>query len=146
MSVGLTVQMRRSRYAWKIKINFWRWRLRQQEMKMRLRWRLWWGLAESGVRWSILCWCVWQESGLSHIEDVFAFNLIHKEIYKRSIFIPICRANATINCITVQRKNRFIPVNFDGSYNAGIKHSSRSVGNVHQSSYFLQPSWFDPPK
>jgi hypothetical protein len=24
---------------------------------------LWWGLAESGVRRSFVCWCVWQESG-----------------------------------------------------------------------------------
>jgi hypothetical protein len=32
-------------------------------------------LRESGVRRSVLCWCVSQESGFSHREDVFTFNL-----------------------------------------------------------------------
>jgi hypothetical protein len=35
---------------------------------------------ESGVRRSVLCWCVWQESGFGRREDVFTFNLLHKEI------------------------------------------------------------------
>jgi hypothetical protein len=34
---------------------------------------------ESGVRWSVLCWYVWQESGFSRREDIFAFNLVYKE-------------------------------------------------------------------
>jgi hypothetical protein len=37
-----------------------------------------WG--ESGVMQSILYWCVWQESGFSHHEDVCTFNLVHTEI------------------------------------------------------------------
>jgi hypothetical protein len=28
---------------------------------------------DSGVRWPVLCWCVWQESGFSSHEDVFKF-------------------------------------------------------------------------
>jgi hypothetical protein len=35
---------------------------------------------ESGVRRSVLCWCVWQESDFSRREDVFTFNLVYKEI------------------------------------------------------------------
>jgi hypothetical protein len=35
-----------------------------------LRWR------ESGVRRSVLCCCVWQESGFSRLEDVFTFCLV----------------------------------------------------------------------
>jgi hypothetical protein len=33
---------------------------------------------ESGVRLSVLCWCVWLECGLSHREDVFTLNLVDK--------------------------------------------------------------------
>jgi hypothetical protein len=35
---------------------------------------------ESGVRRSVLCWCVWQESCFSRCEDVFTFNFVCKEI------------------------------------------------------------------
>jgi hypothetical protein len=35
---------------------------------------------ESVVRRSVLCWCVWQESGFSRREDVFTFNLLCKDI------------------------------------------------------------------
>jgi hypothetical protein len=35
---------------------------------------------ESGVRRSVLCWCVWQEFGFSRREDVFIFNLVYEEI------------------------------------------------------------------
>jgi hypothetical protein len=31
----------------------------------------WW---ESGVRLSVLCWCVWQESGFSRREDVSTYR------------------------------------------------------------------------
>jgi hypothetical protein len=34
---------------------------------------------ESGVRRSVLCWCVRQEFGFSRREDIFTFNLIYKE-------------------------------------------------------------------
>jgi hypothetical protein len=27
---------------------------------------------------TVLCWCVWQESGFSHRKDVPSFNLVHK--------------------------------------------------------------------
>jgi hypothetical protein len=39
-----------------------------------------------------------------------------KKCYKLFTFIVICKDNAAINCITVQHKKSFIPVNFDGSY------------------------------
>jgi hypothetical protein len=29
---------------------------------------------------SVLCWCVWEESGFSCREDVFTFNLQNKEM------------------------------------------------------------------
>jgi hypothetical protein len=35
---------------------------------------------ESEVRRSVLCWCVWQESGFGRLEDVFTFNLLYKDI------------------------------------------------------------------
>jgi hypothetical protein len=38
-------------------------------------WRL-----EFGDRWSVLCWCFWQESGFGRREDVFTFNLIYEDI------------------------------------------------------------------
>jgi hypothetical protein len=46
---------------------------------------LWWALAgsvwpESEVRLSVLCWCVWQESGFIRLEDVFTFNLLYNKI------------------------------------------------------------------
>jgi hypothetical protein len=34
----------------------------------------------SGVWRSVLCWCVWQESGFSRCEDLFIFNLLCTEI------------------------------------------------------------------
>jgi hypothetical protein len=74
-------------------------------MQKRLWWSLWWGLAESGVRRSVLCWCVWQESGFSSREDIFTFNLLFKTFYKFCTFNAICKDNA-INCITVQQKKK----------------------------------------
>jgi hypothetical protein len=43
---------------------------------------VWWSLrlVESGVRWSVLCWCVWQESDFSRREDVFTFNLLNEQM------------------------------------------------------------------
>jgi hypothetical protein len=35
---------------------------------------------EFGVRQSVLCWCVWQESDFSRREDVFTVNLQYKEM------------------------------------------------------------------
>jgi hypothetical protein len=36
---------------------------------------------ESGIRRSVLCWCVWQEFGFSRREDVFTLNLLYTEIF-----------------------------------------------------------------
>jgi hypothetical protein len=58
---------------------------------------------ESGVRQSVLCWCVWQESGFSRHEYVFTINLL-KKFYKCYTFSVICRDNAVINFIILQRR------------------------------------------
>jgi hypothetical protein len=36
---------------------------------------------ESGVRRSVLCWRVWQESGFSRREDVFTLKSIYMELH-----------------------------------------------------------------
>jgi hypothetical protein len=35
---------------------------------------------DSGVRLSVLCWCVCQESGFSCREDVSTFNLLNEDV------------------------------------------------------------------
>jgi hypothetical protein len=57
-------------------------------MQTRLWWHLRCGLAEasSGVQRSNLCWRVWQESGLSLLEEVFTINLLDKKFYKLCTF------------------------------------------------------------
>jgi hypothetical protein len=45
---------------------------------------------ESGVRRSVLCLCIWQESGFSRREDAFTFNLV-KEFYKPCSFNATCK-------------------------------------------------------
>jgi hypothetical protein len=70
----------------KIKINFWQWwlvaRIANEAMVVPVmgcgKVCIW---QESGVRWLVLCWCFLQESGFSHREDVFTFNLFFKEIF-----------------------------------------------------------------
>jgi hypothetical protein len=37
-------------------------------------------LPKSGDKRSVLCWCIWQESGFSRREDVFTSNLLYKEV------------------------------------------------------------------
>jgi hypothetical protein len=69
---------------------------------------------ESGVRRSVLCWCVWQESGFSRREDVFTFNLLKNKLYKLCTFNAICKDNAAINCITVQHKKVSLPSTITG--------------------------------
>jgi hypothetical protein len=39
------------------------------------------GSLKFGVRRSVLCWCVWQESVLV-VVDIFTFNLVYKKIIK----------------------------------------------------------------
>jgi hypothetical protein len=60
-------------------------------------------ILESGVRRSVLCWCVWQEPGCSRREDVFTFNLLKTEnLLKFCTFNAMYKDDAAINCITVQ--------------------------------------------
>jgi hypothetical protein len=69
------------------------------------------------------------ESGDQFCVDAFGKNqdsftvkmfsyLIHliKKCYKLCAFSVICRNNTAINCVAVQQKKRFIPINFDGSF------------------------------
>jgi hypothetical protein len=60
---------------------------------------------ESGVRRSVLCWCVWQESGFRCREDVLTFNSVENKFYKFCTFNAICTHVAPINCITVHTEN-----------------------------------------
>jgi hypothetical protein len=64
------------------------------------------GIWKSGVRRSVLCCHVWQESGVSRHEDLFSFNYIIKKFYKYCTFNAICKDNAAINYIrpNVQHK------------------------------------------
>jgi hypothetical protein len=69
---------------------------------------------QSGVRLSVLCRCVWQESGFSCREDVFTFNLVYKEI----IFyfqLRFANNNSTINCIAAQQHTSIL-ITSDNSY------------------------------
>jgi hypothetical protein len=48
-----------------------------------------------------------------------------KKCYKFCTFDAIiCKDIAAINCITIQHKKKFIPVNFDGSFYASILNES----------------------
>jgi hypothetical protein len=38
---------------------------------------------QSAARESVLCWCIWQESGLSHHEKVFTFSLLYKNLSEK---------------------------------------------------------------
>jgi hypothetical protein len=86
-----------------------------------LRTRLWYDLVEtafgggvkSGIRRSVLCWCVWQESSFSHREYVCTFYLRRKTIANFFTFNSICKDKTAIKCITVQHKT-FAPFKFDG--------------------------------
>jgi hypothetical protein len=94
--------------------------------KKQLWWRLMWGLAESVFGGSL-------ESGSRICVGAFGRNLASvavkmfsdliyfiKKFYKCYSFNAIRRDAAAINCITIQHKKKFIPVNFDGSYYASF--------------------------
>jgi hypothetical protein len=69
---------------------------------------------------------VWrQASGLSRREDVLTVNAqsSQRTFYKCCDFYAICKANAAISRISFQRKERYIPVKFDGQYYASLRHS-----------------------
>jgi hypothetical protein len=89
---------------------------------------------ESAVRRSLLCWCVWQESGFSRREEIYFI----KKFYKCRIFNTICRDNAGINCITVQHKNRFIPVNVYGKYATLLTATRNTTNSISLISFFVR--------
>jgi hypothetical protein len=36
---------------------------------------------------SVLCWCIWQQSGFSRSEEIFTFNLLERKThYKQTVF------------------------------------------------------------
>jgi hypothetical protein len=71
--------------------------------------RVWRSLHLAGVRWSVLCWCVWQESGFSRREDVFTWNLLQKKNYEFCNFNAIFKDSAVIDYITIQHKEGSFP-------------------------------------
>lgn len=71
---------------------------------------------EARVKRSILCWCVYQESGISHLEDVFTINLLFKNVYKFYSFNAIFKDNAITNYITDRNEKGSFSVTFNGSY------------------------------
>jgi hypothetical protein len=72
------------------------------------------GSLASGVKRSVLCWCAWQESGVSCREDFSHLIYFIRKFYKCYNFNAICTDNATINCIAVQHKETFILVPLTG--------------------------------
>jgi hypothetical protein len=67
-----------------------------------------WVSRKSGVRRSVLCWCLWQEPGFSHREDI-TFNLLYKETQRLCTFNAICKDNAAMNCISIRKKKGSFP-------------------------------------
>jgi hypothetical protein len=59
---------------------------------------------ESGVRRSVLSWCIWLKFGFSRREDVSTSNLIHKDIFKFCTYSVICKHDAAVNCFCLQIK------------------------------------------
>jgi hypothetical protein len=55
-----------------------------------------------GVRLSVLFWCVWQDSGFSHIRNVFIFYLLRKMLNAFCSLNAILKVNTAINCTTLQ--------------------------------------------
>jgi hypothetical protein len=70
---------------------------------------------ESGVRWSVLRLCVWQD--LDSVAVKMFSHLIYfmERIYKRVTFDAICKDKVSIKHVIIQHKE-FVPVKFDGSY------------------------------
>jgi hypothetical protein len=72
---------------------------------------------EAGVRRSVLCWCVWEESGLSDCQYVFSHLINFKtNCYQYRTFNVICKDNSAIYCIIFQHKKIFMPVNSNGPH------------------------------
>jgi hypothetical protein len=69
---------------------------------------------ESGVKRSVLCWCVWQESGFSRREDVLTFSLLFKKFCKCCDLNVICKDNNAINYITFQHQKGLFPSTLTG--------------------------------
>jgi hypothetical protein len=70
---------------------------------------------ESGIRRSVLCWCVCQEYEFSCREDVLLFIYFVTKFYKFCISLRFAKTVLQWIILLFNRK-RFIPVNFDGSY------------------------------
>jgi hypothetical protein len=58
----------------------------------------------SGVRQSVLCSYIWQESGFRCHEDFLYLIYFLKKFNMFCTFNVICKANATINGVTFQHK------------------------------------------
>lgn len=68
------------------------------------------GSLKSGVMPSVLCRCVWQDSGFSRRENGFTLIYFKIKSYKICEFNAICKYNGAITCVTVQQKGGlFLP-------------------------------------
>lgn len=62
---------------------------------------------EYGVRLSVLCYYVWQESDFRLCGDVYTFNLVYKDFFHKCCtysYSTTCKDNAAVNYITSQHK------------------------------------------
>jgi hypothetical protein len=94
------------------------------------------GSLEHGVRVSILCCCIWQESGFGRCEDVFTRNLFPKDIRKFCTFSTISKINAAMMVLLFN--TRKVPVNFSRPYyssNSSIISQSIFEGKVVADTY-----------
>jgi hypothetical protein len=57
---------------------------------------------ESGVRLSVLCWCIWQESASVVVVLVSFDNGVWRS--PNGSRVSLCKDNTAVNCITVQNK------------------------------------------
>jgi hypothetical protein len=81
----------------------------------------------SGVRLSVLCWCVWQKSGLSRLENIFIYFV--EKCYKCCIFSEICKRKAAINFYYFLTLKTIIPVKFNVSYYASYNNNNNNNNN-----------------
>jgi hypothetical protein len=68
------------------------------------------GSMESGVGWSVLCWCFWNKYGLNHGEEVFTFNVVGKIFYKFFALLMQFANNVTTNFVSVQHRKGSVPL------------------------------------
>jgi hypothetical protein len=66
---------------------------------------VWW---DFGLRRSVLCSCVWRDSGSSCRDGVYKFNLVYSENYINIVL------SVLLYFVLLFNTRRLIPVNFNG--------------------------------